>query len=236
MTRLGRSDIQSKPGRSDSELQLMVMGELRWDFDVPDAKIGVEVDKGVVTLSGHVSAFAEKLAAQKAAHRVEGVLDVVNDLEVSYGEAPFAEDTQIALAVRGALEADSRVPSESILTTVNDGHVLLQGTIPNALSRYRAGIVVQHVRGVRSVTNAIEVAPPPSIVENPDNVIQGIEDALLRQASRRAKRIQVGLKDGIITLSGTVRSWPEREAAFESALHASGVYGVVNHLRIDPTV
>ena len=58
---------------SDVELQRDVLDELRWEPSVNTAHIGVAVKNGIVTLTGHVSSFAEKYAAEKAAKRVHGV-------------------------------------------------------------------------------------------------------------------------------------------------------------------
>ena len=67
---------------TDSELQRDVLEELKWEPSVDAAHIGVSVKEGVVTLSGHVSSYAEKYAAERAAKRVYGVKAVANELEV----------------------------------------------------------------------------------------------------------------------------------------------------------
>ena len=66
----------------DSEIQQAVLRELHWDTRVDETDVGVEVDHGVVTLTGTVDSYVKQLAAQQAAHRVMGVLDVANDMHV----------------------------------------------------------------------------------------------------------------------------------------------------------
>jgi hypothetical protein len=80
------------------------MFQLGWDSRVRQTEVGVMVRKGVVTLTGTVDSYAKKLAAQQAAHRVSGVLDVANDIEVRMLGDTSRGDADIARALRHALE------------------------------------------------------------------------------------------------------------------------------------
>ena len=111
--------------KSDEHIHQAVLRELRWDSRVGETEVGVEVDQGVVTLTGTVASYATKLAAQAAAHRVTGVLDVANDIRVRIPGSRGRTDTEIAQAVRHALAADVLVPDTSITSTVTDGWVTL---------------------------------------------------------------------------------------------------------------
>jgi osmotically-inducible protein OsmY len=69
------AQLSIQPGdamKTDSELKSDVQAELLWDPLVPEAKVGVSVTEGVVTLTGHLDAYAEKVAARRAAERVKG--------------------------------------------------------------------------------------------------------------------------------------------------------------------
>ncbi|HEY7547501.1 MAG TPA: BON domain-containing protein, partial [Blastocatellia bacterium] len=103
-----------KPSKSDAQIQQEVLQELKWDSRVDESEIGVSVSDGVVTLTGTLGNYAKKLAAQEAAHRVAGVLDVANDIQVRVFESVNPSDTEIAQAVRRALEWDVWVPDERI--------------------------------------------------------------------------------------------------------------------------
>lgn len=76
--------------RTDSEIQQAVLRELKWDTRVEETDVGVEVNAGVVTLTGTVSSWAKRMAAQEAAHRVGGVLDVANDVDVHDGRVSLS--------------------------------------------------------------------------------------------------------------------------------------------------
>jgi osmotically-inducible protein OsmY len=217
--------------KSDSEIQKQVLQELKWDTRVEETEVGVQVDKGVVTLTGNVSSYAKKVAAQEAAHRVSGVLDVANDTQVKIPGGLIRTDTEVAQAVRRALEWDVMIPEKRIQSTVAEGWIILDGTVDLLREREDAERTVRNLMGVRGVTNKIVVKPP---LPKPTIVRERIEEALERGAQHEAKRIKVEVSDGTVTLSGSVRSWLEEEAVVGAVSHAPGVQKVKDHLSINP--
>jgi osmotically-inducible protein OsmY len=223
--------VVTKIRRTDAEIQQAVFQELKWDTRVDATHVGVEVDAGVVTLTGTVDNWAKKLAAQEAAHRVAGVLDVANDIFVKPPSLRARTDTDIAQAVRRALEWDVRVPHEHIQSTVTSGLVVLEGAVDSWRQREDAERAVRHLDGVLAVTNKITVRAAPV---DPRLLLGAIEQALERRATREANRIEVAVRDGKVTLSGTVHSWSEKRAILGLAGHAPGVREVEDGLRVDP--
>ena len=219
--------------RSDSQIQQAVIRELKWNTRVDETDVGVEVDNGIVTLTGTVESYLKRSAAQAAAHRVAGVLDVANDVRVRTPGVLGRTDTEIAQAVRQALEWHTEVPHEYIRSTVADGRVSLEGTVDHWYERENAELAVRHLSGVHGVVNQIMVVPA---MVSPDVVRAEIEEALERRAEREAKHISVAVDDGTVTLSGTVHSWPEKRAVLGTARFTSGVRDVVDRLRIVPEV
>ena len=217
--------------RSDAEIQTNVLRELRWDTRVEETDVGVEVDQGVVTLTGTVSSYAKRMAAQEAAHRVAGVRDVANDIEVHTAGSKQRTDTDIAQAVRQALEWNAHVPADNIETTVSKGWVILDGTVDYWSQKLEAEHVVLPLTGVHGVTNNIIVAAPEV---SSARIHDSIEEALLRRAEREADDIQIKIVDGIVRLSGKVHSYRERRAVVGAAGHAPGVRGVEDHLILEP--
>src|SRR4051794_39047211 len=110
---------------TDAELQREVIDELVWEPSVDAAHIGVSVKDGVVTLSGHVSSYAEKYAAERAAKRVHGVRAVANELDVKLPGSSKRTDEDIARGAVAALKSNVSVPSERIKVTVSNGWVTL---------------------------------------------------------------------------------------------------------------
>jgi len=216
--------------KSDEAIKSEVLFQLSWDSRIEMPELGVAVKKGVVTLTGTVANYSKKLAAQQAAHRAPGVLDVVNDIEVVVPGSFRREDTEIAQAIRHALEWNVLLPSDQIHSTVMDGWVTLEGNVEYYRERVDAERAVSNLPGVRGVTNRIAVF---SRVE-PEQMKFLIEDALERRADREAKRIEVKVDRGEVTLNGAVNSWDEKRAILGAVSHAPGVTAVHDHLFIDP--
>lgn len=216
--------------KSDSEIKAQVLRELKWDSRIAWAEIEVEVRSGVVTLTGRVSSYAKKLAAQEATHRIAGVLDVANEIEVRPQGAGRA-DEDIARAVRHALQWDAFVPDERILSTVSDGWVTLEGEVDLWRERQDAERTVMRLEGVVGVINKIRMVPQ---AVDPKELREQIEYALERRADREAERLRIEIHDGTVDLFGRVHSWQEKRAVLGSISHAAGVADVRDHLRIDP--
>jgi osmotically-inducible protein OsmY len=217
--------------KSDLQVQQDVMRELRWDTRLGPTEVGVEVDKGIVTLTGTVENYAKKHAATEAAHRVAGVLDVANDIRVHFAGSPGKTDTEIAQAVRLALEWDAFVPDQHIRSSVSDGWVTLEGEVAFLREREDAARAVRRLEGVKGVWNGIVVTPKKL---DPIALRKMIEEALERRAERDAERIGVTIDDGTVTLSGKVHSWLEKDAIRGIVGHAPGVRIVNDKLRIEP--
>jgi osmotically-inducible protein OsmY len=217
--------------KSDHQVKSDVLNELKWDSRVDETEVGVQVKDGIVTLTGHVSAYPKKMAAREAAHRVHGVLDVVDELSVKLPTVWERTDEDVAKAVRHALRWDVFVPEDKITSTVSKGVVTLEGQVNTWTQRHDAERAVRRLTGVKSVADEIVIAPKPV---DAAEIKRQIEEALERQAEREAKRIGVNVRDGVVTLSGTVRSWAERNAVERVATYAPGVKRVDDRTTVDP--
>lgn len=210
------------------DIQKDVLEELDWEPSIDAEDIGVTVREGVVTLIGTVDTYAEKLEAEKAAFRIKGVQAVANDLEVKLAKTGRKTDTDIAAAAVQAIKWNVFVPDDRIRVTVENGWVTLQGEVPWQYQRDRALKAVRNLTGVRGVDNLLKVKP----VLTPANVEGRIRSALERMALEDAGSIHVSVEGGDVTLTGTVRSFAERDEAERAAWAAPGVKQVHDRIKI----
>jgi osmotically-inducible protein OsmY len=200
---------------TDTTLRQMIIDELDWEPSIEAAHIGVAVDKGVVTLTGHVASYAEKHAAERAARRVKGVHAIAEEIDVRRPGAKQTADDQIAKRAMDILAWQAFIPSDRINVKVEKGWVTLNGEVDWFYQKDEA-------------ENRIELKPR---VEATD-VKKRIENALKRNAEIEAKNIQVKVSGGRVTLEGKVDAWTERERIERTVWSAPGVTSVVDHIAV----
>lgn len=210
-----------------SELQERVTNELVWDPQVMSSNIGVTSNDGVVTLSGFVNSYTERMAAEEAALRVAGARGVANELVVRLAGERI--DPDIAKDAVQALAFNLSVP-KSIKVSVRNGHLTLEGSCEWHFQRRAAEIAVSSLPGVKGVTNFVIVKPHLS----PALVREKIEAALHRNAIVDSKKIHVMTMGSKVTLTGTVPSYAERREAERAAWAAPGVTEVHNDVIVAP--
>lgn len=222
---------EANMANDDEEIQRRVLDDLRWVPEVEPTDIGVEVDDGVVTLTGTVDSYPMKIAAERVALRLAGVKAVANDIQVELPFERIRDDTDIARAAATALEWDTRVPDERVRVSVRDGWVILEGDVFWQYQREAAADAVRNLTGVKGVTNLITISTPKVPAEEAKSKI---EEALKRSVGIDAVQIQVDVKDGKATLSGSVRSPSAREEAEKAAWSARGIWEVENRIAVAP--
>lgn len=214
--------------KGDVQLRRDVLDELEWEPSIDSAGIGVTAHAGIVTLTGKVQTYAEKLSAERAAERVLGVHAIANDIEVQLGHTHNRSDADIAEAAANALRWKTLVPKGQIKASVTKGWITLEGEVDWQYQKDAAFDAVRFLVGVHGVTNLIGVQPRASATE----VKSRIEAAFRRSAEIDAKNIEVEARDGTVTLRGKVHSWSERQEAVRTASAAPGVSKVENLISI----
>ncbi|EPR73785.1 transport-associated protein [Winogradskyella psychrotolerans RS-3] len=184
----------------------------------------------MVTLTGQVFSYANKIAAEKAVKKIKGVKAVAEDIEVGYDSQDHKTDTEIANVVIDALAWNIAVPKNNISIKVEDGWVYLSGKVEWWYQREAAKRVAQHLIGVKGIINNISIKQK---AEKLYQIKERIVKAFERSAYIDANTITVELVDAhIIKLRGKVNSFAEKIEAQKAAFYAPGIYEIENELEI----
>lgn len=212
----------------DKLIRQDVIDELDFEPSIDAANIGVAVENGIVTLTGHVGTYAQRVAAEKAVRRVRGVRGVVEEIKVRLaGETPPRDEDLAQRAVQ-MLDWSATVPKKTVQVQVQDGWVTLTGQVEWQYQKEEAYRSIRRLAGVAGIINKIEVAPKASAPQ----VQSKIEAALKRNAELEANAIKVTVKDAKVTLEGKIHAWYERELAENAAWSAPGVRAVEDRLTL----
>jgi osmotically-inducible protein OsmY len=214
--------------KSDSELQRDVQNELYWSHSVTAAEIGVTARDGVVTLTGDVPSYFEKVEAEHVTHRVAGVMAIAQEMRVKLPALSERTDTDVAQSALSALASNAAVPRDHTRVLVEDSWVTLTGRVDWYFQKMAAGEAVRHLLGVKGVTNAITLTPRNAA--NATEIKTGIEEALKRNAMLATHTISVTVHEDQVTLQGNVHFWEQKEVARESAWAAPGVSAVEDNI------
>lgn len=214
--------------KSDGQIQHDVSAELVWEPSVDHADIGVAVNDGVVTLSGYVTSYPQKVAAEKAARRVGGVRAIAEEIKVRFSSDPKTADHEIAKRILDVFSWDVLVPLEKIAVKVEHGWVTLSGVVRWSYQRDEARKAAGRIGGVLGITNLIEIAPVPVA----GDIKQRIMDAFRRQADLDASSVTVATEGGTVCLGGVVNHWNERGIAERAAWSAPGVTAIRDNILV----
>lgn len=206
----------------DTILRQRVLDALEFEPSIDAAHIGVAAEDGVVTLTGHLPTYAQKVTAEEVALAVKGVRAIAEEIEVHPIDNLTTSDEEIAKRAVHMLDWNTSVPKASVQAKVSNGWVILNGEVDWHFQKEAAAATVRPLYGVKGVTNLIKLKPKTT----PGDVRKRIQDALARTVDLEAKALSVTVLDGLVTLKGRVGTWAERAAAERAAWSAPGVRSV----------
>ncbi|MEI5681792.1 BON domain-containing protein [Mesorhizobium sp. CCNWLW179-1] len=205
---------------NDSTVRQDILDELDFEPSIDAADIGVAVENGIVTLTGHVSTYAQKVTVEDVARRVKGVKGIAQEIEVRPFGTNRTADDEIAKRAVNSINWNTSIPDDAVQVKVQKGWVTLTGKVEWQYQKSAATDTVRDLAGVVGVSNQIEIKQRASALD----VKKRIEDALKRNAKIEAQAIKVNILDGgKVTLEGRVHGWSERSAAERAAWSAPGV-------------
>lgn len=212
----------------DKQIRQNIMDELDFDPSIDAAHVGVAVENGIATLTGHVGSYTERVAAEKAAQKVRGVRGVVEEIKVRFGGETPPRDEDLARRAVQMLDWSVTVPRNAVQVKVQDGWVTLSGTVHWQYQKEEAYRAIRRLAGVAGIVNTVEVTPEASVLD----VRAKIMAALKRNAELEADAIKVTVEDGRVVLEGRVNACHERRLAENAAWSTPGVRAVEDHLTL----
>jgi osmotically-inducible protein OsmY len=216
--------------KNDLEIQQDVLTHLKWQPSINASNIGVAVKDGIVTLSGHVDSYYQKLAAENATKKVTGVRAIAEDIQVGVSPIFQKTDAEIAESVLNALKWHSAVPEDKLKVKVDDGFVTLEGEVDWEYQRNSAKNAVSNLLGVKNVTNNIVIKPRLT----PTDIKSKISEALHRTATVDAGKVSVDINGTRVMLYGSVKSFAEKDDIEDAVWCAPGVSTIESHLTVEP--
>ncbi|AZE49100.1 transport-associated protein [Pseudomonas chlororaphis] len=213
---------------SDLNLRKFILDELEFQPDIDAANIGVTVENGVVTLTGHVNSYAQKIRAERAVKGIKGVRALAEEIQVRLEKGAGTADDTIANRAANILSWSSDVPEGDIKIMVQNGWITLEGEVEWQYQKETAERAVRKLSGVVGVDNRLTLRPRVDVAD----IQQRIEDALKRNAEIDAKAIHIKVDGDVVKLEGKVHLWRERQIAERAAWSVPGVRKVDDHLLI----
>jgi osmotically-inducible protein OsmY len=214
--------------KTDSQIQLDVIAELKFEPSVNPTHIGVTVKDGIVSLMGSVENYFEKYHAEKATQRVSGVRGVAMEIDVKLPSIVSRTDSEIAHAIDNVISWSTLLNKDDIHVKVESGWVTVTGTVKWNYQKTMINSSIGHLMGVTGISDQVTI----SNELNNAVVKKEIIDSLNRRAKTDASNINVEIKGGEVTLSGHIHDFSERELVKHAAWSSAGVVKVTDKLTL----
>lgn len=232
--------VEYQMERPDEDIANEIEQALKWNALVNEGLIEVAVNDGEVVLTGEVSSLAEKnnafytswvMGVNQVDHtqlEVNGWSERENLRESEYVDKP---DDQIEQAINDAALYDPRVREFNIIPEAEEGVVTLRGNVSNLSAKRAAENLAQNTAGVVGVVNRLKVRT--DTVYQTADIEDNVRAALLNNVITEPWEVQVGVQNGVVTLTGIVDSYLEKIEAESVASEVSGVNEVNNKITVN---
>jgi hyperosmotically inducible protein len=223
---------QTSSARYDTDIQTRVTQQLAKKSEFRNLQATTE--DGIVTLSGTVDLYQQKLDATKKVRKLDKVQGVRNEVAVS----TTAPDAELEAKLDRKLHYD-RIGYDNefnfVDASVNNGVATLNGETRTDVGRDSALSLVNNMPGVKDVIDNIKVSPVSGFDDRIRiSALRAIyrDPVLGRYASDPAKPIRIVVDNGKLSLYGTVASTMDKQIAGIRANQIFGVYKVENNLEV----
>ena len=223
--------------QNDTDLKNMIMDKINRDVYLVDLPIKVDVKKGIATLTGSVGTLYQKERAASDAFNILGVADVNNELTVNVSEwqgvrykQKFVSDDDLLKSVMNEIFQDRRIIPLGIAVDAHKGKVILSGSVPSYYEKLLAERDAKNVIGVVKVQNDLKVNEEPRTdISIKDDILFNITVL----SNLKDQNIHVSVKNGLVTLTGTVDEIWQRELARSEAARVRGITEINNLIEVN---
>lgn len=225
--------------RSDAAIKEDVRRALNGDVATEAYGLDVDVNDGIVRLTGTVKSWAERWLASDIVRSTKGVVGIEDYITVT--NEPRS-DQQIKADVVGRLRGDAWIDDKMVDVEVHDGSATLSGAVGSAEEKMRAGddVLLMGAKDVNTDQLKVEWSMRDGMQQDQDQVAvpdstirRAVMDAVSLDPRVRYSRLETSADQGVVTLTGQVRDLRTRSALIEDATNTMGVLGVVDSLAIE---
>jgi osmotically-inducible protein OsmY len=208
--------------KKDEEIKKDALEQLYWDDRVDASNLKVEVSRGEAFLTGTVPNYGAYQAAEDDLWSIPGVRYVRNDAVVKYPVgAKVPSCAEIKASIERVLLWQPDIDSLDIDVSMEDGAVVLQGSVDAYWKKIRAEELALALSGVSSIRNELAVVPSGAYTDKA--IADDIESALKQNIGADVDSIEVRVENGKVALSGSVSSLPALYAAEKIVENTPGV-------------
>src|SRR2546422_422528 len=147
--------LPSSSTRPDPEIAHAAVDALRWNIDVPQDRIQVKVEKGLLTLEGDVDWYYQKEAAERAVRYLTGVQGVSNLITVKARPTP----SDIKVKIKEALQRGAELDADHVTVEIEGNKAILRGTVRSYAEMRDAERAARNAPGITEVDNRLTVDP-----------------------------------------------------------------------------
>lgn len=145
--------------RTDSEIAAAVVHALKWHTSIPEEKIKVKVEDGVVTLEGEVEWAFQRGAARNAVIPLEGVRRLLNHISLIYKITPV----DLTQKIREAFQRSATLDADKIQVAMKGNKVILNGYVRSLAEKEDAEEAVWGAPGILFVENKLKLEEAPEL-------------------------------------------------------------------------
>jgi osmotically-inducible protein OsmY len=199
--------------------------------------VHIQVQNGVVHLTGQVGRFADKDDAQKRVEKIHEGSSILNDITVA--GAGSISDADLFQRLSKQLVYDRQgyasYPFNSLTLQIQNGVATIGGLVVQPVDKDSALGLLKNAPGITGVVDHIQVAPvSPSddrIRAAEYNAIYGYPQ-FTKYAISPAKPIRIVVVNGHVVLTGVVDTKGDYDIAGVRANQVPGVFSVQNDLQV----